>query len=88
MSKKTFAAMPRPDGPTDAEVTAYERSGVGSDRSAGEMTKRLSVDLPASLHTRFKTACSATGRSMTGELLALVEGRTRQLEGEQQRRDL
>ena len=83
MSKKTFTAAPRPGGPTDAEVAAFERRGAGSDHAdAGEPLKRLSVDIPARLHTRFKTVCSATGRKMTGELLALVEDRTRTLEEE------
>mgnify|MGYP003129382598 CR=1 FL=1 len=45
-----------------------------------EPTKRLSLDLPASLHTRFKTACSATDRKMVGELQAFIEQRTQELE--------
>lgn len=49
---------------------------------AVEPTKRLSIDLPASVHTRFKTACSATGTKMVGELLAFIEQRTRELEEE------
>ena len=48
----------------------------------GEPTKRLSVNLPESLHTRFKTACSATNRRMIGEVLDLVERRTAELEQE------
>jgi hypothetical protein len=47
-----------------------------------EPTKRLSLDLPASLHTRFKTACSATDRKMVGELQAYIESRTQELEDE------
>jgi len=71
---------PRPGGPG---AGAHARNGAGSDRpGTGERTKRLSVDIPADLHKRFKTACSATGRSMTGELMALVEARTRALERE------
>jgi len=45
-----------------------------------EPTKRLSLDLPASLHTRFKTACSATDRKMVGELQVFIEQRTQELE--------
>jgi len=48
----------------------------------GSRTKHLSVDIPADLHKRFKTACSTTGRSMTGELMTLVEARIRALERE------
>ena len=44
--------------------------------------KRLSLNLPAELHTRFKTACSATNRRMMTELTQLVERRTEELEVE------
>ena len=47
-----------------------------------EPTKRLSVNLPESLHTRFKTACSATNRRMVREILGFVARRTEELERE------
>jgi hypothetical protein len=47
-----------------------------------EPTKRLSLDLPASTHTRFKTACSATGRKMVSELQTFIEKRTAELENQ------
>ena len=47
-----------------------------------EPTKRLSLDLPQSLHTRFKTACSATSRKMVNEMQALIASRTEELEKE------
>ena len=47
-----------------------------------EPVKRLSLNLPESLHTRFKASCAATGRRMTPELQALVEQRTAELEAE------
>jgi hypothetical protein len=50
--------------------------------TAEEPTKRLSLDLPASVHTRFKTTCSATGRKMVGELQMLIEQRASELEQE------
>ncbi|WCR21109.1 hypothetical protein JHW40_23770 (plasmid) [Paracoccus alcaliphilus] len=71
-------------------MLAFERGGAGHDTTRAdkpvaktmpdEPTKRLSLDLPASLHTRFKTACSATGRKMVGELQAFIEQRTQELE--------
>lgn len=94
MSKKTFATAPRPRQPTAEEIDAYERSGTGHDRvvvhtptppavvPVPELTKRLSLDLPASVHTRFKTACSATGRKMVGEIHAFIERRVAELESE------
>ena len=94
MSKKTFSAAPKPrQQPTDDQILAFERGGTGHDTTRASMpvakatatdepTKRLSLDLPASLHTRFKTACSATDRKMVGELQAYIEARTKELEDE------
>lgn len=91
MSKKTFASAPKPKLPTDDQIVAFERGGAGHDTRAvamatpvvvapSEPTKRLSLDLPAGVHTRFKTACSATGTKMVGELLSFIERRTKELE--------
>lgn len=91
MSKKTFTAAPRPkQQPTDEQILAFERGGTGHDTTDAEKpairtappepTKRLSLDLPESLHTRFKTACSAMNRKMVTELQTLIETHTRDLE--------
>ena len=56
--------------------------GQESQPEHAEPLKRLSVDLPESLHLRFKTACSATRRRMVSEVLDLVERRTAELEEE------
>ena len=96
MSKKTFTAAPEPKQPTADEIDAFEQGGAGHDtrpaplavapsaqaEPPAEPIKRLSVDLPASVHTRFKTACSASGRKMVNELAALIERRTAELEAE------
>jgi hypothetical protein len=92
MSKKTFSAAPKPkQQPTDDQILAFERGGAGHDtkdtaaakpEQPAEPTKRLSLDLPASTHTRFKTACSATGRKMVAELQAYIAQRTEELEEE------
>ena len=92
MSKKTFTAAPKPRQPSADVIEAYEAGGAGHDRNSApaapvkaapvEPTKRLSLDLPASVHMRFKTACSATGRKMVSELQAFIEQRTAELEDE------
>lgn len=94
MPKKTFSAAPKPRALTPDQIEAYERGGVGHDQppedkptpqdapKPPEPTKRLSLDLPASVHTRFKTACSATGRKMVAELQDFIERRTTELENE------
>lgn len=97
MSKKSFTTAPKPRQPTAEQIDAYVQGGAGHDRgsaappvpqaaakpapAAGPM-KRLSIDLPAAAHTRFKTACSATGRKMNDELQAFIDRRTAELEAE------
>src|SRR6476646_1505097 len=92
MSKKTFTAAPKPRQATAEEIEAYEKGGTGHDRQAlliatepaatAEPAKRLSLDLPASVHTRFKTACSATGRKMVREIQEFIEHRIAELEAQ------
>ena len=92
MAQKNFATAPKPPKqPTDDQIAAFERGGTGHDtpsrRAATpsaktESTKRLSLDLPQSLHVRFKTACSATSRKMVSELQTFIESRTAELEDE------
>lgn len=89
MPKKTFATAPRPKQPTADEIDAYEKGGTGHDQPPpppvarpAERSKRLSLDLPESVHTRFKTACSATGRKMVSEIQEFIERRTAELESE------
>ena len=59
---------------------ATQRSRVGYEQPEQEPSKRLSLNLPESLHTRFKTACSATNRKMGTEIQRLVESRTEEIE--------
>ncbi len=94
MSRKTFTAAPKPQQLTADQIEAYEKGGAGHDRKTVvsvvasvetkpvEPTKRLSLDLPASAHMRFKTACSATGRKMVSEVQYFIEKRTAELEAE------
>lgn len=57
-----------------------QQQQVPPETDHAEPAKRLSVNLPASLHTRFKTVCSATNRQMASEIANLVERRTAELE--------
>ena len=98
MSKKTFKTAPKPaKQPTADEIAAFEAGGVGHDEKPTnvssikpandgdvnpEPTKRLSLDLPATTHTRFKTACSANNVKMVKEVEAFIRRRTRELEQE------
>ena len=96
MAQKNFTTAPKPTKRSmDEELAAFERGGPGHDtttrqtgkptaveKTKAEPTKRLSLDLPQSLHTRFKTACSATRRKMGNELRAFIAARTEELEKE------
>lgn len=42
---------------------------------AGERLKRLTIDIPASLHVRIKTQCASRGTKMADEIRALLEER-------------
>jgi len=82
--------------PSLETISAFEQGGAGHDakpitantparekkvpKAVDEPLKRISIDLPASLHKRFKTACSATDTKMTTEMLRLIERRTTELE--------
>jgi hypothetical protein len=55
--------------------------GAGKPKTVRtEPTRRLSVDLPESLHRRFKTACSKTDKKMLSEVAGFIERRTAELE--------
>ena len=90
MSKKSFQNVPRPQLLIDRAIEAFERSGPGHAAAGAptpleiraEPKKRLSIDLPASTHRRFKMACSATGRKMVSEIRGLIEARLVELERE------
>lgn len=68
------------DTPTTPPEKDTAKTGAGSNAVEDEPTKRLSLDLPASVHKRFKTACSATDRKMTDEVVRYIQKRTEQLE--------
>ena len=88
MSKKTFSAVPKPKQLTDDQILAFEKSGAGHDTTIHAKhkyytpTKRLSLDLPESTHTRFKTACCGTSRKMVVEIKLFIERRIIELEEE------
>ncbi len=95
MAKKNFQSAPKPKNQlSQADIEAFEQGGAGQDKNPqtrkpsnvgndnSGKTKRLSVDISAQVHTRFKTACSATGKKMTKEIEAFIEKRTLELEKE------
>jgi hypothetical protein len=93
---KTFAQAPKPKPLSADIITAFERGGAGQDTQThispkverresikaekSEPTRRLSIDLPESLHRRFKTACSKTDKKMLAEVTNFIKRRTAELE--------
>lgn len=95
---KNFAQAPKPKPLTADVISAFERGGMGQDtqthipskvvmveptkQDKPEPTRRLSIDLPESLHRRFKTACSKTDKKMLAEVADFIRRRTDELERE------
>lgn len=91
---KTFTQAPKPRPLSADVIAAFERGGPGQDTlvpanvglqepappAPKERTRRLSVDLPASLHRRFKTACSRADTTMLDEVAGFIWQRTEELE--------
>lgn len=79
MSKKVnFAARPATPSPA-ADQWVNERSVVPPAGPAVPM-KRLTIDLEATQHTRFKTVCAQHGLKMADELRRLLELRIAEIE--------
>lgn len=72
MSKKVnFAGKPATK-PVSPDEWVESRQVVAPAAPAEEM-KRLTFDIPASLHRRIKSQCAVKGVKMTEELRALLE---------------
>ena len=67
---------------SNSAIKAPVPANVEAEPEVKEPTKRLSIDLPQSTHTRFKTACSATGKKMAKEIEDFITKRTAALEKE------
>ena len=71
MSKKVaFGPKPAPAPTPDQWVENRAPEG-----GAGERIKRLTIDIPMSLHVRIKTQCASRGTKMADEIRTLLEER-------------
>jgi hypothetical protein len=84
---KSFKTAPTPvRQPTSEHILEFVNRGgqaelpVAPVAGVKEPTARLSLDIPAELHARFKAACARSRLKMTAELLAYIERRTAELE--------
>jgi len=94
MSKKSFASRPKPNrdpaaldalvqsGPVKdvKSVNTETQKGRKAETQKSEPTARLTVDMPKSLHQRFKAACVLEGTKMNDELRRYIERRVAEME--------
>jgi hypothetical protein len=84
LSAEVISAFER--GGTGQDTQTHISSNGGSrepTKAAGnneEPTKRLSIDLPISLHRRFKTACAKADKIMNDEVADFIQRRAAELE--------
>jgi hypothetical protein len=65
--KVTFGVKPTPQAPAAANADQWV------ENRNTETTKRLTLDIPASLHTRIKSTCALRGVKMADALRELLE---------------
>lgn len=68
--------------PARKPAKAASRKSVNTETRLSAPNVRLTIDLPESVHTRFKTACVRSKRKMVDEVRDFIEQRTIELEGE------
>lgn len=80
----TQTRFPPHVGKAESEPQSHIPSKAGKGEAAEvvheEPLARLSIDLPKSLHRRFKTACAKADLKMVAEVMGLIERRTVELE--------
>lgn len=76
MSKAVFKLPPTAQPATNIDDWVAGH-GTGT-RSPAEKTARLTIDLPMSLHARFKSACALRGTRMVDEVREFIEKRVQQ----------
>lgn len=76
MTAKKVAIGARPTAkPKPASPDAW----VDANQPATAPTKRLTIDVPASLHARIKASCAMRGTKMVDEITALLQDKFQQL---------
>jgi predicted DNA binding CopG/RHH family protein len=68
MAKKVAFSKPKQPNPSPANADAWVNEANGT-------MKRLTIDVPATLHTRVKMQCAARGLKMADEIRSLLEER-------------
>jgi len=74
------STYPQPHEPVAAQASIPTDPQTHITAKAPEPMKRLSIDMPESLHWRFKVACVTAKKLMVEEVLAFIKRRTAELE--------
>jgi hypothetical protein len=69
MKKTTFTPKPSSKNPTATGLDAF----VGLSSGDGEKMKRLTIDIPESLHRRVKAGCAVRGIEMASLMREFLE---------------
>lgn len=72
--KVSIGAKPTAKATPSADAWVDERRPVEA-----EGTKRLTIDVPASLHAKIKASCAMRGTKMVDEITALLQDKFAQL---------
>lgn len=73
MSSKKVSIGGKPSAKKSAEDTAVDVwVGSRSQEAHKEPMKRLTIDIPADLHTKLKADCAMRGRKMADEIRELL----------------
>lgn len=70
MCPKQVKIVPRP---SKAKPSKLEDADAWVKSRTAEKSKRLTIDVPAELHSRLKAACALRGAKMADEIRALLE---------------
>jgi ParG len=74
VNKPTFKLPPAPRPlPPEADQWVSERPPEPSPRPPAAKLARLTIDLPADLHARFKATCALKGTRMIDEVRRFIE---------------
>ena len=74
------AKAAREEGKPHSHISSKAETREAEQAAKEEPVARLSIDLPKSLHRRFKTACAQADLKMVVEVMQLIELRTSELE--------
>ncbi len=67
--------------PTAKPQPATSDAWVNDRKTDEERTKRLTIDVPASLHAQIKASCAMRGTKMVDEITAILEDKFSHVSG-------